>query len=373
MIRYIDEFRLKDSSKAIARRIESIGLETKATIMEVCGGHTHTIHKYGIHELLPESINLISGPGCPVCVTPQPFIDTAIALSRQDDVIVATFGDMIRVPGTESSLLTERGAGRDVRICLSPSDALSIAQKNPLKRVVFIGIGFETTAPSIALSIMSAKQNDVSNFFVLCGIKTMPEALTALVRSKEVAIDGFICPGHVSAITGLSIYTPLSRDYHIPCVVSGFEPNDILLTIEMLAQQIKDGRAEVENEYTRVVKPAGNPKAIEVLDEVFVACDSEWRGLGKIAGSGFAIREAFKGHDAGEAFSVSLPEPRENKGCLCGKVMSGLASPVDCRLFATACTPESPLGACMVSSEGACGIRFLYRNPKYDSIKSKKA
>ncbi len=314
--------------------------------------------------MLPDRISLISGPGCPVCVTAQGYVDTAIELARKDGVTVMTFGDMIRVPGSVSSLLAERAEGRDVKICLSASDALQFAVDHPDRKVVFLGIGFETTAPSIAASVLSAKAKKLQNYSVLCGLKTMPAALTALVSSKDVVIHGFICPGHVSAITGLSIYVNLAKKFGIPCVISGFEPNDLLLTIEMIAKQIREKRAEVENEYTRVVKPDGNPHARKILDTVFRASVATWRGLGEIPGSGLAIREEYASYDASALYEVELPAVKEPAGCICGRVMTGRNSPLDCGLFGKKCTPENPVGACMVSSEGACGIRFMYRSAK---------
>jgi hydrogenase expression/formation protein HypD len=280
MIKYIDDFRIPSASQAITKRIRSIHLERDVSIMEVCGGHTHSIHKYGISDMLPANIRLISGPGCPVCVTAQSYVDTAIELSRIDNITIMTFGDMIRVPGSVSSLLAERAKGRDVRICLSAQDAMLFAESHPGQKVVFLGIGFETTAPSIAASILAAYEKKLANYSVLCGLKTMPAALTALVSAKEVAIHGFICPGHVSAITGLSIYEPLANKFGIPCVVSGFEPNDLLLAIEMLIKQMSESRAEVENEYTRVVKTDGNPRARKILDTVFAASTESWRVQG---------------------------------------------------------------------------------------------
>jgi hydrogenase expression/formation protein HypD len=370
MIRYVDEFRKATQSKAIVERITKIAPDRTIRIMEVCGGHTHTIHKFGIEGLLPESIELISGPGCPVCVTPQTFIDTAIEIARIPDTIVTTFGDMIRVPGSRSSLLSERTNGRDVRVCLSTDDALCIARDNPGKRIVFLGIGFETTAPSIAASIECAAREKIKNYSVLCGLKTMPAALAALASSDDVAIDGLICPGHVTAITGTDIYAPLAETYGLPCAVSGFEPTDVLRSIEMLVRQIAHGIAVVENEYVRVVLDGGNPTARALLARIFEESTSAWRGLGDIPGSGLAIIEKFADYDASRTFDVTPPPPWENRGCECGLVMTGKKRPEECPLFARACTPENPLGACMVSGEGACGIHFMYgglsssRNPR---------
>lgn len=361
MIKYIDDFRQELPAKTIARRIKEIAPDKQIQIMEICGGHTNAIFRFGIRELLPGSINLISGPGCPVCVTSNRFIDTAIELAKQKDVIIATFGDMIRVPGSYSSLLEQRAKGKEVRICLSPMDAVKLAKENPQKKVVFLGIGFETTAPGIGVSIITAHTDGCKNYYVLCALKTIPDALAALLESGDVNIHGFICPGHVSAITGLAMYEPLVKNHNTPCVVSGFEPTDILKTIEMIVSQIASGRALVENQYTRTVKYQGNLKAKEIIARVFTPSDSNWRGIGVIPGSGLGISDQFMEFDALKHFSINLPEEKETPGCICGDIMRGVKTPLDCRLFAKACNPEDPKGACMVSAEGTCAAYYRYR------------
>ncbi|MBN2535008.1 MAG: hydrogenase formation protein HypD [Spirochaetales bacterium] len=361
MIKYIDDFRQEIPAQRTARWIKDSAPAQQIQIMEVCGGHTNAIFRFGIRELLPRSITLISGPGCPVCVTSNQYIDTAIELAGQEDVIIATFGDMIRVPGSYSSLLKERTKGHDIRICLSPMDAVNIAQENPRKKVVFLGIGFETTAPGIGVSVMQAHSAGCNNYSILCALKTMPEALAALMESEDVHIHGFICPGHVSAITGLAIYEPLAEHYHIPCVVSGFEPTDILTTIEMIVRQIVSGKGVVENQYNRAVKYQGNVKAKEIMEQVFTPCDSTWRGIGVIPGSGLALNDTYREFDALRQFSIDLPEEKETPGCICGDIMRGVKTPPDCRHFAKTCTPENPKGSCMVSAEGTCAAYYRYR------------
>ncbi|MDD5766315.1 MAG: hydrogenase formation protein HypD, partial [Candidatus Marinimicrobia bacterium] len=282
-MKFIDEFRNPEIAAKISSEIRRIMPEKRLSIMEVCGGHTVAIFRYGIAGLLPENLRLISGPGCPVCVTPNDFIDAAHFISRQKGTIVATFGDMMRVPGSESSLQREKSSGADVRICYSPSEALEMAEANPTKRVVFLGIGFETTAPLVASVILTAEKRKVRNFSVLSGHKTMPFAMKVLLDSHETAIDGFICPGHVSAITGSEIFRFLSRDYLVPCAVSGFEPTDILDSIFLIVRQMSEGESRVELQYKRAVRPEGNLRAIEIIGRVFEPCDSVWRGLGSIA------------------------------------------------------------------------------------------
>lgn len=329
-------------------------------LMEVCGTHTMSIFRHGIRDVLPETIHLLSGPGCPVCVTAQPEIDTFIAYARAEDTIVATFGDLIRVPGTESSLQKENAAGRDVRIVYSAFDALQIAQANPDKRVVFLGVGFETTAPTIAASILAAQEIEVPNFLVACAHKTVPAALEALMQSDQVQISGFLLPGHVSVILGLQAYRPFVDQYKVPSVVAGFEPADILEAIRRLVEQIENDQHRLDNAYARVVGEEGNPKARSVLDTVFEPVDAVFRGIGTIPGSGLQIRPTFAGHDAAVQIPVQIPESREPAGCACGDILTGAKTPPECRLFRTACTPESPIGPCMVSSEGTCAAYYRF-------------
>lgn len=362
MIKYIDEFRNPQIAQSISKKIRENAPEFGINFMEVCGGHTITIIKYGIKDLLPTNINLISGPGCPVCVTNNDFIDKAIEISHINNVIIATFGDMIRVPGSRSSLLKEKASGIDVRICYSPMEAVDIAENNPGNEIVFLGIGFETTAPLVAASILAAKAKCLKNFSVLSSHKTMPQAMKALLDSGDIALNGFICPGHVSTITGTGIYEFLARDYKIPCVVSGFEPNDILESIFMLTKQILEKQPEVENQYKRSVRSEGNLKAIKLMEEVFEPVDMPWRGLGVIPQSGLKIREKYKQFDADERFQVKVPPPKEFPGCICGDIMRGVKIPTQCKLFKRVCTPEDPKGACMVSDEGTCATYFKYGN-----------
>ena len=328
--------------------------------MEVCGTHTMAIYRQGIRTLLPDKVRLTSGPGCPVCVTPVEFVDKAVALARMPDVIVTTFGDMMRVPGSSTSLLREKACGADVRIVYSPLDAVSMAEKNPGKKVVFLGVGFETTAPTIAASILDAGKREVNNFFVLCAHKTMPQAMSALTADPDLQIDGYLCPAHVSTIIGANAYIPLSEARHIPCVITGFEPVDILQGIEMLVRQITEKDARVENQYSRFVRPAGNHRALDILQRVFEPCDARWRGLGVIPGSGLGIREVFARFDIEKVLNIEAEVPHQPAGCRCGEILMGKIVPSDCPLFGKACTPEEPVGACMVSSEGVCAAAFKY-------------
>jgi len=329
-------------------------------IMEVCGGHTMAIHRYGIHSLLPAAISLISGPGCPVCVSDIRFIDRAVALARRKDSIIATYGDLIRVPGSSSSLEKERASGADVRVIWSALEAVSIAENNPDKKIVFLAIGFETTAPGTAIAVVEADTKKLTNYFVLSSHKIMPPAMTALI-DKGVKIDAYLCPGHVSVITGAGIYEPIAREYGKSCVVSGFEPADILQSILMIVRQIEKGIPAVEIQYTRAVKPSGNIKAQELIKEVFMLRDDWWRGLGVIPESGMTLRPRFEAFNA-EAIQVDVEPAKEVKGCICGEILKGLKAPAQCPLFAKACTPDHPVGACMVSSEGSCAAYFQYRS-----------
>ncbi len=358
---YQDEFRDRGVVKGIAARIGELaaGQERPMTFMEVCGTHTMAIYQYGLRQLLPPQVHLISGPGCPVCVTPNGYVDRAVACSRLPDTIVATFGDMVRVPGSSSSLLEERAKGADIRIVYSPLDAVALAVKHPDKRVVFLGVGFETTAPAIAGSILSALERGLENYFVLASHKTIPGPMAVLSADPELAIDGYICPAHVSAIIGADAYLPLA-ERGVPCVVTGFEPADVMQGVMMLVNQVVTGVSRVENEYRRVVSAAGNRTAQAILAKVFVPCDAEWRGIGIIPGSGLEIAPAYAAFDAAKALSIEVEEPREHPGCRCGDILKGKVAPFDCPLFGTLCTPESPVGACMVSSEGSCAAAHKY-------------
>lgn len=334
--------------------------KTPVKIMEVCGTHTVAIARNGLRALMPETITLLSGPGCPVCVTANRDIDTAIELARLPGVTVATFGDMMKVPGSSSSLASEKADGRDVRIVYSALDALDLAQAEPEREVVFLGVGFETTAPTIAAVIRRAAEAGAANFSVHAVHKTVPEALRALVNDPDVQVGAFILPGHVSAVIGLEPYRFLATEYGVPSVITGFEPVDVLQSVLMLVEQVESGRAEAEIAYTRGVPPEGNPTARALMEEVFEPCDAEWRGIGVIPGTGLAIRERYAAWNALRRHEVSPPEPKEIPGCQCGDVLRGVVQPFDCRLFGTGCTPEHPVGPCMVSSEGSCAAYYRY-------------
>jgi hydrogenase expression/formation protein HypD len=329
-------------------------------LMEVCGTHTMVVFRTGLRQLLPTSVKLISGPGCPVCVTDTNYIDAAIELCRRPYVVVATFGDLLRVPGSESSLERERAAGANVRVVYSPTDALALARECPSNRVVFLGIGFETTAPTVAWSIWRAARDGIDNYHVFCAHKTMPRVMEALLKDQHVKIDGFICPGHVSVITGAGMYRFICEQYKIPCVVSGFEAWDILKTTTMLLQQLVAGRAEVEVEYSRSVNERGNVSAQQLMNEVFEPADASWRGLGAIPQSGLAIRSQYARFDAARALDVRLGEAHVPPGCRCGEVLRGVLTPLECKFFGHSCTPVRPVGPCMVSSEGVCAAYYRY-------------
>lgn len=330
------------------------------TLMEVCGTHTMAICQHGIRTLLPERIRLISGPGCPVCVTPVNYVDHAVALARRPDTLIATFGDMVRVPGSSSNLLREQAAGASIRVVYSPLDAVSLAEKHPQKTVVFLGVGFETTTPTIAGAVVTAKRRGLTNFLVLCAHKTIPIPMAVLAADPELKVDGYLCPAHVSAIIGADAYRPLAEQHRVPCVITGFEPLDILQGVLMLARQIVAGQARVETQYRRVVKPEGNIKAQALLAEVFEPCDANWRGIGMIPGSGLQLRPEYAAFDASVQLPVAVEPPREHAGCRCGEILKGKLRPTDCPLFRTVCTPEEPVGACMVSSEGTCAAEYRY-------------
>ncbi len=332
----------------------------KIKLMEVCGTHTMAIARAGIKELLPASIQLVSGPGCPVCVTPQSDINRVVAIAGITDVIVTTFGDMMRVPGSTASLEQIKGRGADVRIVYSCLDALEIARDNPQKKVVFMGIGFETTSPTVAATLIKARKQRIKNFFVLSSFKLIFPALVVLACSEQVQIDGFILPGHVSVITGSRFYEPIAKDYKKACVITGFEEHDILKGIKRLIEQVRQQRYKVEIEYKRAVKKEGNVQARRILFSVFEPCPAQWRGLGLIKRSGLKLRQEYRDFSAEKEFKIKVPEAVEPKGCLCGKVLQGIKSPPDCRLFKKVCTPQNPIGPCMVSSEGTCAAFYKY-------------
>lgn len=331
-----------------------------ATLMEVCGTHTVAIARNGIRNLMPEGTRLASGPGCPVCVTSNRDIDTVIALARVPNVIIATFGDMTRVPGSTSSLLAEQAAGRSVQIVYSPLDALTLAEQNPNREVVFVGVGFETTTPLVAMAIKRAAAAGLKNFSVFGAHKNMPGALEAIINDPQLKVDALILPGHVSTIIGAKPYQFLAEKYGIPGVITGFEPVDVLQGIAMIMRQLHEGRAEIEIAYARGVMPEGNPVAMAAIDEVFETCTALWRGLGEIPGSGYRIREEYAQFDAVRRFQPDIEPTQDPKGCRCGDVLRGVMAPNECPLFRTVCTPENPVGPCMVSSEGSCAAYFRY-------------
>ena len=358
-MKFIDEYQDSKLARGLVYRIAQRSTRT-IRLMEFCGGHTHAILRYGIRELVPKTVEMKSGPGCPVCVTATTDLDKAIAMAHLPDAITVTFGDMIRVPGSYSSLQQAKAEGADVRIVYSTMDAVEIAETNPGKSVIFIGIGFETTAPTIAASILKAQREKIENFYVLCLSKLTPPVMKALLDSGEVKLDGIIGPGHVSVIIGSYPYEFIPRDYGVACVVSGFEPLDILLCIDELVEQIQKGKPKVEIAYPRGVKAEGNRNAQRVMEDVFEIGEANWRGIGIIPQSGLKIREKYEQFDADRAFSVSLKPPKEPEGCRCGDVIRGAATPLECKLFRRVCTPETPIGPCMVSSEGACAAYYLY-------------
>jgi hydrogenase expression/formation protein HypD len=357
-MKYIDEFRDRRLIDKVAKQIrDAVDVSRTYNFMEVCGTHTMSIFRFGLRDILPQNIKLISGPGCPVCVTPNEFIDKAIALSRRKDIIIATFGDMFRVPGSYSSLEKEKSCGAHIRMVYSTLDALDLALKNPDKEVIFLGIGFETTAPTVAQSIIDAKKTGIKNYSVLCGHKTMPEALKVLTKEPKLQVDGFLLPGHVSVIIGAKPYEFLARRGK-RCVITGFEPLDILQAILML---VKQRQPKIEIQYTRIINKSGNALAKKSIGKVFTKCSSIWRGIGEIKNSGLKIKKEFSAFDAELKFKPKIARPKENKACICGDVIKGLNSPLSCKLFGKLCRPEHPIGACMVSSEGTCAAYYKYR------------
>lgn len=361
ILKHINEYRDADICKSLLEKIKTIS-KKNIRLMEVCGTHTVSIFRSGIRSVLPKTISLLSGPGCPVCVTDQAEIDAFIELAGIEEVIITTFGDLMRVPGTKSTLQKESAAGRDIRVVYSTFDALEIARKNPAKNVVFLGVGFETTAPTIAASILSAAQQDLKNFSVICAHKLVPPALEALVGGGDLKIDGFILPGHVSVIIGLKSYQPFFDQHKIPCVVAGFEPTDILQAIYMLVDMLESDNPGLENAYRRAVTFDGNTKAQQVLNEIFEPADACWRGIGRIPQSGLKIREPYAAHDAQKLFKIVLPDAKTPKGCACGEILTGTKTPPECALYKKACTPMDPVGPCMVSTEGTCAAYYKYHS-----------
>ena len=347
-------------ARELVRACQAFAPEGGATLMEVCGTHTVSIARNGIRDLMPEGTRLASGPGCPVCVTCNRDIDTVIALARVPGVTIATFGDMTRVPGSTSSLLAEQAAGRDIRIVYSPLDALALAQANPDMQVVFVGVGFETTTPLVARAVKRAADLGLSNFTIFAAHKNMPNALEAIVADPKLKIDALILPGHVSTIIGAEPYRFIAEKYGVPGVITGFEPVDVLQGIAMIMRQLHEGRAEIEIAYARGVMPEGNPHAVAAIDEVFDTCTATWRGLGDIPESGYRLRDEYAAFDAVRRFQPDVEPTVEPKGCRCGDVLRGIMAPSECPLFRKVCTPENPIGPCMVSSEGSCAAYYRY-------------
>jgi hydrogenase expression/formation protein HypD len=360
-MKYVDEYRNGDLARSIATEITRLSEGRPLKVMEVCGGHTHTIYKHGIEDVLPRNIDLVHGPGCPVCVLPMGRIDDAIAIARTEGVIFTTFGDMMRVPGSKGSLLDAKAAGADVRFVYSPLDALKLARQHPGREVVFYAIGFETTAPSTAITLLRAQAESIKNFSVFCNHVTIIPAIKAILDSPDLRLHGFVGPGHVSMVIGLRPYTFIARDHHKPVVISGFEPLDIIQSVQMIVKQISGGRAEVENQYTRVVRPEGNVKALQAMARTMeLRPFFEWRGLGFITHSALKLRPEFAAWDAELRFEVPGIRVADPKACQCGEVLKGVIKPWECKVFGTACTPETPIGTCMVSPEGACAAYFNY-------------
>jgi hydrogenase expression/formation protein HypD len=357
-MRFVDEYRDDRIARALLHDIARI-VTRPWTLMEVCGGQTHTLIRQGIDQLLPSQIELVHGPGCPVCVTPLALIDEAIAIAKRPDAILCSFGDMLRVPGSSEDLFMARAAGGDARVVYSPLDALEVARRNPDKTVVFFAVGFETTAPANAMAVKQAKALGIDNFALLVAHVLVPPAIMAILVSPGNRVQGFLAPGHVCAIEGWRDYEPIARDFGVPIVVTGFEPVDLLEGIRMAVGQLEEGRAEVENQYVRAVVRDGNTPARAVVAEVFEPCDRAWRGIGVIPNSGLRLREAYRAHDAELRFPREGEPASESEICIAGDVLRGRAKPHDCPAFGTLCTPESPLGAPMVSSEGACAAYFL--------------
>ena len=362
-MKYVNEFRNPEKALALQKEIAKLSqqIDRHLKIMEVCGGHTHSIFKYGIEEILPNNIELIHGPGCPVCVMPKGRIDEAIALCQNPDIIFTTFGDTMRVPGSKISLLQAKAQGADIRMVYSPLDSLKIAKENPHKEIVFFGLGFETTAPSTAFTILQAAAENITNFSMIANHVLVIPALQALLNNPDLQLDGFVGPGHVSMVIGTDPYEFIAQEYHKPIVISGFEPLDIFQSIWMLLKQIVENRCEVENQYSRLVEKSGNQNALKAINTVFAVREKfPWRGLGEIPNSGLKIRPEYAQFDAEIKFTVPNLEVADHKACQCGEILKGVVKPWECKVFGTACTPETPIGACMVSSEGACAAYYKY-------------
>jgi hydrogenase expression/formation protein HypD len=360
-MRFVDEYRDAEAARRLAKEIARLAGDRPLKILEVCGGHTHTIYRHGLEDYLPENITLVHGPGCPVCVIPMGRVDDAIHIAEQPGVTMTSFGDMMRVPGGRGSFFDSKAQGADIRMVYSPLDALKVARQNPDRKVVFMAIGFETTAPSTAVTLLRAKAEGLTNFSLFANHVTIIPAIKAILDSPDLRLDGFIGPGHVSTVIGCRPYEFIARDHGKPIVVAGFEPLDILQAIYMILKQLAEGRAEVENQYTRVVRWEGNPRAMEVINQTMqLRPYFEWRGLGFISHSALRLRPEFEDHDAEVVFEVPGVRVADPKACQCGEVLKGVIKPWECKVFGTACTPETPIGTCMVSSEGACAAYYNF-------------
>ncbi|WP_371783955.1 hydrogenase formation protein HypD [Streptosporangium subroseum] len=370
-MRFVDEYRDAEKARTLATRIAALCEPGRAyKFMEVCGGHTHTIYKHGLEDYLPEAVTLVHGPGCPVCVIPMGRVDDAIHIAGQPDVIMTSFGDMMRVPGGNGSFLDAKARGADIRMVYSPLDALKIARQNPGKRVVFMAIGFETTAPSTAMTVLRAEAEGITNFSIFCNHVTIIPAIKAILDSPDLRLDGFIGPGHVSTVIGCRPYEFIARDYGKPLVVAGFEPLDVLHTVYQILVQLAGGRAEIDNQYARVVPWDGNLKALRVINEVMeLRPYFEWRGLGFISQSALRVSERYAAFDAERIFQIPGGRVADPKACQCGEVLKGVLKPWECKVFGTACTPETPIGTCMVSSEGACAAYYNFGRFSRERVK----
>ena len=364
-MKYLHEFRDPAKAQALLKQIQKVTRQLAPTrpikIMEICGGHTHAIFKSGLESLLPEEIELVHGPGCPVCIMPRGKLDEAIAIAQNPKVILTTFGDAMRVSGSKHNLLQAKALGSDIRLVYSPLDSLKLAQANPDKVIVFFGIGFETTAPSTALTVLQAEKEEIKNFSLFCNHVRVVPAMEALLENPDLQLDGFVGPGHVSMVIGTEPYEIIAKKYHKPLVVAGFEPLDVLQALWMVLQQLAEGRCEIENQYTRLVQNSGNAIALQAMNQVFEVREQfEWRGLGDIPQSGLKMRPEYADFDAEVKFPVSYQAVADHKACQCGEILKGVLKPWQCKVFGTACTPENPIGACMVSSEGACAAYYKY-------------
>ncbi len=366
-MQYIEEFRNEKFVKSITQEIKDITTQ-RWVLMEMCGGQTHAIFRFGINELIPEEIELVHGPGCPVCVTPLELIDKALFLAKQPNIIFTSFGDMLRVPGSNTDLFKVRANGGQVKVVFSPLDAVKIAQENPDKEVIFFAIGFETTAPPNIMSVLQAKSLGLKNFSLLVSQVCVPPAIKMILNSPNNRVQGFLAAGHVCTVMGYKEYIPIANDFNVPIVITGFEPIDLLSGILNTVKQLEAGKAEVLNAYSRVVNEEGNPRAIELINQVYEPCDRKWRGIGTIPDSGWKLREEYSLYDAEKKFKVGHISVNESPICIAGEILQGLKKPIDCKAFAKECTPNSPLGATMVSSEGACAAYYMYH--RYNNLEN---